>query len=243
MTIVQGGRTNFGLPIGILMLDTVFPRIPGDVGNGFTFDFPVRYLKVEGANPKRVVREADPTLLEPFLKAARQLEAEGCQAITTSCGFLVMFQQELAAAVSVPVLSSSLLQVPFLQRLLGPQKKVGILTARACNLTDKHFAGAGIEKGSAPVVGLEDSPAFSHAFSENQPSLDVPAAEAEMVEAAEKLIRENPQVAAIVFECTNMPPYAAAVQAATGLPVYDITTLVRYTALALLRSPFSPKRL
>ena len=115
--------------LGILMLDTHFPRIKGDVGNPDSFSYPVRKLTVRGASPDRVVREADPSLLEPFLQAAEQLEREGCAAITTSCGFLAMFQKELAARVSIPVFTSSLLQARTACGLLPAGKKIGILTA------------------------------------------------------------------------------------------------------------------
>src|SRR5450830_1704998 len=119
MTMVYSSRCNYGELIGIIMLDTVFPRIPGDVGNATTFPFPVRYKRVNGASVKRVVKEADPQLLQPFIEAAQELEMEGVKAITTSCGFLVMFQKQIADAVKIPVLTSSLLQVPFVSKLLA----------------------------------------------------------------------------------------------------------------------------
>lgn len=234
MGMIYGGRTNYGQPVGILMLDTVFPRIPGDVGNAFTFDFPVRYLKVEGANPARVVIDADPALLDPFICAARQLESEGCRLISTSCGFLVMFQQQLAAAVSVPVLTSSLLMVPLLQRTLGPDKKVGVITARKCSLNERHFAGAGITDMDVPLVGLEHEKAFPPPYSFNGLELDVDAVKEEMARAGETMAKEHPEVGAIVLECTNMPPYAALVREASGLPVFDITHLLRFAAMGLL---------
>ena len=78
MTIVKGGTTNQGMLIGILMLETVFPRLPGDVGNGWTFDFPVLFRQVVGANPTSVVKNADPALLKPFIEGAQALEAAGC---------------------------------------------------------------------------------------------------------------------------------------------------------------------
>ncbi len=243
MTLAYGGFTNQGQVIGILMLDTKFPRIPGDVGNAFTFDFPVRYQTVVGANPTRVVKEADPALLEPFIEGAKALEDAGCSAITTSCGFLVMFQKEMAAAVNVPVLTSSLLQVPFVASMLGPHKKVGILTARASSLTEKHFRGAGMENCSFAIQGMEEYPEFTNAFIEGHTVLNVEKVREEMVDAAKKLVRENSDVGAIVFECTNMPPFAYDVQQAVGLPVFDIVTLVRYVAMGFLRSPFAPKRL
>ena len=37
MTHLYGGYTTYGQPIGILMLDTRFPRIPGDIGNAKTY--------------------------------------------------------------------------------------------------------------------------------------------------------------------------------------------------------------
>lgn len=243
MTIAKGGITNQGMTIGVLMLETVFPRIPGDVGNGWTFDFPVMYRQVTGANPTSVVKNADPALLKPFIEGAQALEAAGCKAIATSCGFLVMFQKEMAAAVNVPVISSSLLQVPFVSRLLGPDKKVGIITAKASSLTEKHFKGAGMEGCSFAIQGMEEFPEFFRTFIENHDTMDVEKATAEMREAGRKLVRENPGVGAIVLECTNMPPFAYAVQEATGLPVYDVVTLIRHTAMSVVRGPFAIRSL
>ena len=143
MALLRGGRTVYGQALGILMLDTRFPRPPGDVGNATTWPFPTQYRIVKGTDTSRIMGEApDPTLLEPFLEAARDLELHGVRAITTSCGFLAVFQRELAAAVSVPVLTSSLLQVPIVSRLLRPDQKVGVLTERP-HLTERHFQGVG----------------------------------------------------------------------------------------------------
>jgi hypothetical protein len=157
MALLRGGRTVYGQALGILMLDTRFPRPPGDVGNANTWPFPTQYRIVKGADTSRIMGEApDPTLLEPFLEAARDLEAHGVRAITTSCGFLAVFQRELAAAVSIPVLTSSLLQVPIVSRLLRPDQKVGVLTERP-HLTERHFQAVGWSAAEIPVV-LESLP-------------------------------------------------------------------------------------
>ncbi len=237
---MRGGRNLYGLPIGILMLDTVFPRIPGDIGHAATFPFPVLYHRVRGASPVRVVREADPALLDGFLEGARALEAEGVLAITTGCGFLSVFQRQLAAAVRVPVFTSALMLVPMVARMLAPGRTVGILTVDSGSLTPRHLAEAGIG-GDVPVVvaGLEGGRAFTRVLLENGLELDVEAARREHVEAARDLVGRHPEVGAIVLECTNMPPYAAAIREATGRPVFDITTLIRmvYDALAPPRYP------
>lgn len=222
------------------MLDTVFPRIPGDIGHAATFPFPVLYHRVRGASPARVVREADPALLDGFLEGARALEAEGVLAITTGCGFLSLFQRQLAAAVRVPVITSALMLVPMVARMLAPGRAVGILTVDSGSLTPRHLAEAGIG-GDVPVVvaGLEGGRAFTRVLLENDLELDVEAARREHVEAARDLVERHPEVGAVVLECTNMPPYAAAIREATGRPVFDITTLIRlvHDALAPPRYP------
>lgn len=225
-------------PLGILMLDTKFPRIPGDVGNPDTFPFPVKKLLVEGADPKRVVVEGDPTLLEPFLAGAEALAREGAAAITTSCGFLAMFQRELAARVKIPVFASSLLQVKLVSGTLAAGKRVGIMTADSRNLGERHFRGVGIEEIPKVVYGMEGTH-FHDVFVGNRPQLDQELACQNMVDTAKRMISEQPDTGAIVFECTNMPPYAQAVSQATGLPVYDITTLAAYIMSGTARAPFS----
>src|SRR5687767_12146543 len=141
---VRGGFNQYGFSVGILMLDTRFPRIPGDMGNATTFPFPVRYHRVAGASPDRVVRGGATGLLPAFVEGARALEREGVGAITTNCGFLVKFQRDLAASVSVPVFTSSLLVVPLVHRMLPPGRRVGVLTVNAATLTREHLDGAGI---------------------------------------------------------------------------------------------------
>jgi len=231
--IARGGFTNYGVDLGILMLDTRFPRIPGDIGNAQTFPFPVRYLKVKGASPRRVVEEADPSLLEPFILAARELEAEGVKAITTSCGFLALFQRELAASVSIPVFTSSLLQIPFLHGLFGQSGKIGVITARAASLTDRHFEQCGASGLPLAIAGMDESPEFTKVFldkgdPDSVPVFDVDLVEAEIRNVALDLVKKNPDIKFVVLECTNMPPFRKAIMESCGKPVFDIVTLAGY---------------
>lgn len=225
---VRGGKHFYGIPIGVLILDTRFPRIPGEIGHAETFDFPVLYHRVASASPDRVVRKGDTELLGLFLEGARYLEGEGVRAITTSCGFLAKFQQEMAAAVRVPVFTSSLMQVPLVARMLGPGRSVGILTIDAPSLTRDHFEGVGITSDiPVVVVGMEGEKEFNRVILGDELELDVEVCRGEHVRVARRMISDHPEVGAIVLECTNMPPYRADIQAATGLPVFDIVTLTR----------------
>ena len=226
---VRGGYNQYGFTVGILMLDTRFPRIVGDMGNAGTFPFPVRYHRVTGADPDRVVRRGAEGLLPAFADGARALEREGVGAITTNCGFLVKFQRELAATVHVPFFSSTLLLVPLVHRMLGPGKKVGILTVNAGALSPEHMSGAGITPDiPVAIAGLEGEKEFTRVMLDDQLELDVDLAREEHERVARRLVAEHPDVGAIVLECTNMPPYAADIQRVTGRAVFDIVSLVTF---------------
>jgi len=235
---VQGGLTNYGQAIGILMLDTVFPRIPGDIGNATTFPFPVRHRVVKGASMTRVIKECDPTLIQPFIEGARELERDGVKAITTSCGFLAAFQPKIAQSVKIPFFTSSLIQVHMAHAIIRSDQKVGVITARAQSLTEKHFRAVGIQDIPMVVVGMDESPEFHGTFIEGKADLDVERAAEEITTVATKLIQLHPELGAIVLECTNMPPFAKYVQDATKLPVFDVVTMVKYVYSATVRREF-----
>jgi hypothetical protein len=111
-------KSIYGAPLGILMLEARFPRIPGDMGNGETWPFPVLFRVVRGATPERVVLQARRACCRSSSPRRRELVELGAEAITTNCGFLSLFQAEMAAAVAVPVATSSLMQVPWVQATL-----------------------------------------------------------------------------------------------------------------------------
>jgi len=211
--------------LGILMLATRFPRPVGDIGNAASFSFPVRYRTVAAATPQRVVREHASGLLHRFVAAANELVTEGAIGITTSCGFLAAFQAELAAAVAVPVATSSLLQAGWLAPLLPAGRCVGVVTIDATALEAAHLAGVGAPL-DLPIEGVDPGGEFATQILGDHTTLDFVAAEREVVDAAVRLVARRPDVAAIVLERTNMPPYAASVHRATHRPVYDVLTLL-----------------
>ena len=223
--IATGGKSVYGAPIGILMLDARFPRIPGDIGNAQTWPFPVQFRVVKMASPDAIVRNDPRPMLEPFLTAAQELVASGCGGITTGCGFLSLFQDELQQAAGVPVAASSLIQIPLVQATLPKGKRVGVMTISAQSLTKEHLSAAGAPVDT-PVIGTDNGREFTRALLGNELQLDVEQARADMLVAADELVSTNSDIGAIVLECTNMMPYAADVASATGLPVFSIYDLV-----------------
>ncbi len=167
-------------------------------------------------------------LLGDFLEAAAELVTDGAEAITTNCGFLSLFQAEIAAHAGVPVATSSLLQVPWVQTMLPPGKRVGVITVSAGSLTPRHLAAAGVP-ADTPIIGTEDGREFYRVLilGEKQ-DMDVGLARQDILDAGQRLMRRHPDVGAVVLECTNMPPYAKVLQAALGVPVFDIYSLVTW---------------
>lgn len=226
--IATGGKAIYGAPLGILMLQARFPRIPGDMGNATTWPFPVLYKVVKGASPEKVVLKGAEGLLQDFLDAAAELVSLGAEAITTNCGFLSLFQRELAAHVRVPVATSSLIQVPWVQATLPPGKRVGVITVSGSSLTPRHMEAAGVPLDT-PFVGTEGGREFFRVLILGEKDdMDVAQAQQDILDAGRTLMAANPDIGAIVLECTNMPPYARAVRDALGVPVYDIYSLITW---------------
>jgi Asp/Glu/hydantoin racemase len=237
-SIAQGGKSVYGARLGILMLETRFPRIPGDIGNALTWPFPVLYHVVRGASPGRVVRDRAEGLLPAFIDGARALVALGADGITSGCGFLSLFQREIAQAVGVPVAISSLMQVPLVERLLPAGKRVGILTISAATLSAEHLDAAGTARDT-PIVGTDGGREFSRAILGDEPRLDIAAAERDVLEAGEALLARHADIGAIVLECTNMAPYAQALARHVHRPVFDIVSFLTWFHAGLQPRDFS----
>jgi hypothetical protein len=220
--------------LGILMLETRFPRPPGDIGHPDSFPVPTRRRVVGGATAVKVVRDAPGLaasgLVDDFVVAARRFESEGALAITTSCGFLVLFQRELQDAVGVPLVTSSLVLLP---ALLESDRQIGLLTISAASLGRAHLTAAGVpceRMADVIVQGMDPGGEFAGAIMNDRPHLDHLKAAAEAVAAARTLKRRAPHLRTLVLECTNLPPYAAQIEQATGLrtvSLLDCETLLQ----------------
>lgn len=207
--------------IGVLMLETRFPRPVGDVGHPKTFSdlgFDAIYRVLPGASPQRVVHRDDPGLLSAFVDAAHDLVSLGATLITTSCGFLVRYQTELSRNLPVPVITSSLL-------ICRTMHDPAVLTIDADALSIELLRAAGVS-ADTPIIGVPPNSHFRQQILGNQPTLNLARAQAELVALVEPLRRHHPGVQNLVLECTNMAPYAAALQRASGLPVHHLMTAI-----------------
>ena len=233
------GQASYGEAIGILLLDTSFaPYIPGDVANATTYSFPVRFKKVNGLTIERMFNK-DIRFLNRVIEAGRELVEEGIKAITGDCGFMALFQREVAKQLEVPVFLSSLLQLPFLIKIVGEGWKVGIITANSRILDDALLKEVGIENMNFLYIkGMEDKENFKKAIIDEIGWLDSKKIENEVVSVAKEMVKEDPRIKVILLECSCLPPYGAAVQEVVNLPVFDYITMINYVYSAVVKKKY-----
>jgi len=240
---VTPGRATYGQAVGIVMQPDRILRMPGDVGNATTFPFPVRYEVVHGEEAAHLKRPDMARAAAPrYVAAARALEASGVRVIGTGCGYLSILHRDLQAAVAVPVISSSLMQVPWVARTLPPGRRVGIITADSRALTEAYFEPLGFSSRDVAVAiqGIEGEEEFLRLLRADRLEEDgVRAMHRAMAQVARRLRDAHPDVGAIVLECTNLPPFAATIQREAGVPVFDVTTLIVWAHAAVVRQPFA----
>lgn len=240
MTTYPGGQNICGATIGVLCLESYFPKPPGHIKNPSSLPFPVLYEMIDGVTVPDLLRNPTPDLLEPFLIGARKLEREGVRAITGSCGFLAIFQRELAAAVDIPVFASSLIQVPLAFHMAGGAAPVGILTADATAMTPKHLEAVGAAGIPVAIQGMEHSTEFASVILRGKrTAMNLDLVEAEMIEAALRLQADAPHIRSLVLECTDLPPYASVLQRELKIPIFDLTTLATMVHQVVARERYS----
>lgn len=232
------GQHVAGNAIGILVLPVWYPLFPGNVANANTYNFPVLYRVLERASVERTLG-ADPALLGEMIEGGRALEQQGVRAIVAACGYFGNYQKEAAAALNVPTFLSSLLQIPIISRALKPGQKVGVICADAASLTPNTLSQCGVDDLSAIVIaGAEALPDIRNIL-ECGGQLNSHRFEQGLVGIAKQLVSQHPEVGAILLECSDMPPYAWAIQNSVKLPVFDFTTLINWVYSAVVRRPFA----
>lgn len=228
------GQCIGGLPIGIVVLDLWYPYLPGNVANATSYDFPVHYKVLEGCTGPMIL-EADEALMDPIIEAGREFQQQGIRALVGACGYFANYQREVSAALDIPVFLSSLLQAPMIHRSLKPDQSVGILFADATAVTGHMLESCGVTE-DIPVeyLGMEDQPGFQSIL-QCTGEIDYDEMEGDLVNRARELVRRFPHVGAILLECSDMPPFAWAIQQAVALPVFDFNSLINWVHYGMVQ--------
>lgn len=229
-------RHCYGMGLGIIILDEMYPGFPGDTRNASAYPFPIQYEIAEGLDGKELLFQANKSsFLAPIEKAAKKLEKIGCRAIAGECGYFAYFQKDITRCVNIPVFMSSLLQVPLAQQLIGDDRVVGILVFSKKVLSDKHLEAVGVRSNSNYAIeGILESdrcPELTNLYMSPDPlsrSACYEKIEAELTELAIDFYQRYPNMGALLLECSGMQPFARSIQQAIDLPVFSWGTLLDY---------------
>jgi len=204
--------------------------LKGNSTNPETFDFPVLIERIPGACSETVIRKPDPVVMGRMIARAVYLESIGVKCITTSCGFNAIFQREIASSVKIPFFSSSLIQIPFIRSIYGVEREIIVVTARKGSLKKEHFEATGTtDLSGLHIYGMsEDCGEWRKMREDFNAELDLVLLKKQFVEIVVGAVKEHPESVAILFECTDMPPFSDPVREATGLPVFDFVTMTEF---------------
>jgi hypothetical protein len=231
-----------GQVIGIIAVDLIYPKLPGNVANASTYDFPVAFRAVKFEIEQLFA--GDPSIKEMIVQAARELEAEGVRAIVGACGYFAHFQQDVAAAVDIPVFMSSLLQLPMIKAGLKPNQNVLVLAADGESIKAPLLEKVGAAHVPIVVQNVGSMPSFAP-IRWGKLEIDNKALTEDLANLAADIVAKHnaegsglPEIGAVLLECSDLPPYAWAIQNATGLPVFDFQTLIKWVKGAVVQVPY-----
>ncbi len=211
-------------PRGLVQLEA----LKGNSTNPDTFKFSVKYTRVKGANIHTILENPCKNTLATMIRDARKMEEQGIKAITTSCGFNAVFQKELADAVNIPVFTSSLMQIPMVQNMIGSKQIVGVITAKQSALSKDHLIYAGVTDYERILIqGLEMGQEWNKIFSSPDDDINISMVKNEILSQVQAMTK-TANIGAFVLECTDLPPFALSIQKVTGLPVFDFVTLTNF---------------
>ncbi len=227
----------YGMGLGIILVDDIFPGFPGDVRNPSAFPFPIQYEVANGVDIDTLVYKKDKSsFLKPIQRAARKLERMGCRAIAAECGYFAYFQKEIAAHVKVPVFMSSLLQTSWAQQLICPDQMVGVFLSEKSSFLPHHFESAGIMPGTNYVTGGIEEYGVCREFDNlwvdsvrsDLPEANYERSQKDFIKVAKKFYQDYPNMGAMVLECTGFQPFARALQREIDIPIFSWGTLLDF---------------
>lgn len=217
------------LSIGIIMLNTDFPRPLGDVGNPQSYQYEVQIFKLTHANVDNVVFQGlSEDVIQEVIAAGHQLKASGVSLLTTSCGFLAPLQAQVQQAVGLPFIASSLCLLPFIRQCFGVHSPIGIITFDSRQLQATHFNGHYDDQ--LFIAGIEAGQELHTVIKSGKPHLNEQLAQTDVINAALTLMDKKPQC--LLLECTNLSPYKGALREHFALPVFDLVDAVHWLANA-----------
>ena len=245
--IVTGGTAYQGYSVGIMKFEGKrYPLLPGDVANPTSYPFPVLIREIPGVsnNPYPPLTNNDGSytqVVQKCIDEAIRLEQDGVDSIAMCCGFFSLIQPIIAAAVTVPVLTSSLIMIPVIHQMIKPEQSLVVVTASKKLLSKEFFSAIGVDLNNRIIVaGLDNSAVFNAmCLGGKAISYETDDLRDDVLLAIQQAQKSDPNIGAILLECTTLPPFAAYLKEQTTLPVFDFIACVEWMHRAVIPTRYS----
>jgi len=212
--------------LGVVRLDSDYTENYGDICSHASYNYRVYYKVVPGltfemCQAGKLSQEVE----QRFKQSIRWLvEVKNVDAITSSCGFMMYFQDIAREVSTVPVFLSSLCLLPVITCALAENEQVIIMTANARSLGGmkdliRSLCGVKTQGERFNIVGCEDVDGFEKVAIREK--VDVQQVQPGIVKRALQALEKFPRSKAFLLECTCLPHYANAIRYESGLPVFD----------------------
>lgn len=211
------------MSIGVLLFATAGDRLKGDPGYPGTFDFLVEYGIVEGSY--RDLIEGSHDACKRLCEAAKRLEQKNVSAITGDCGLMALYQRQIADSVRIPVISSSLLFIPFVRMIISSEQSIGILTGHSELLGEEHLRAAGVQHMNGIIIyGMQNEPHFKEVVIEGTAKQEYEKMKADVINGVKHLKESCDSLGAVLLECSNLAVFGSEITRNFKIPVFDINT-------------------
>lgn len=209
--------------IGIILFATAGDRLKGDPGYPGTFDFPLEMGIVEGSY--RDLIDGSDDACKRLCEAAKKLEEKGVSAIAGDCGLMVLYQKQIADSVRIPVMSSSLLLLPFARSMIAKTQSIGILTGHSALLGEHHLRAVGVKDMNGIVIyGMQDEPHFKEVVIEGRARQQYDLMKRDVLNGVKHLKESCRSLGAVLLECSNLAVFGCEITNEFGIPVFDINS-------------------
>lgn len=219
--------------IGLVVLGDVVAE-PGSAGHPASYSGSVMVRALRHRHLRTLALRADPSLYPMIRRESERLVDYGATGIITTCGYFTPYQRDLAHDLTVPVLTSSLMQLPMISQLVGA-RSILVLASNGLAVDARCLSSAGvIDPESVQVRGMEGPGPFRTQVFDYGVIDDIESIVTQAILIVRQALDDNPEIGAVCIECGELAVASRPIRTEVGLPVFDYFTAARQFREALL---------
>lgn len=218
-----------GYDVGCLVMKSWVPKPPGHISCASNYDFPIYYQPVQETNNSKI-HGGNKDVIPNIISASKELRDYGCKSLVTSCGYFGHYQKIVADMDILPTYFSTICLIPFVLRMLRPNDDIILVCYNKEKLTSDLLFSCGVSEEQLSRIHIFDiiNEKELGRIIKDCGEYNVTEARNEVVNVVVEAVRKYNNIGAILLECTDLPPHSYAIQDAVNLPVFDVTTMIKF---------------